>query len=265
MPGPDTEGQLAHKRALFASRATDLLGVMPGYEDHALRTAAAISAARSGEWPTQSRQWGSASEAEPSAVRDAAIEHLGVVSTTISEDICVMSATPRGWVLTGVSVAFPSHWKPAAKLGRNLDGIHEPVPGYPRIASASRAAFDRIAAQPAEPSAPRRAIWERFNWTLVADDELCHVEPADPNPSVGESTPPGIESLWLRVERQTLTALADDLVVFLIRTFLTPLSQLDDSERWALAESLTGVSDELAEYRSWVGYREVVRRWAGGS
>ena len=66
------------------------------------------------------------------------------------------------------------------------------------------------------------------------------------------------------MERQTLTAMDSDLVVFLIRTFLTPLPELVESERLALQEAISGVSDELAEYRSWLGYREAVSRWVQG-
>jgi dimethylamine monooxygenase subunit A len=197
------------------------------------------------------------SRIETRSASDAAAERLASVAGMISEDICVMSATSQGWVLSGVCVAFPSHWNPVSKLGSNLDGIHAPVPGYPRIAGASHASFDRIANQWADRPRP---VWERFNWTVVTDDVLCHLDPA-----TGPTAPPTPAQMWLRVERQSLAALSTGVVVFLIRTFLTPLTSLTSDERLALAESMTGVSPELAKYRNWVGYGEVVSRWLRSS
>lgn len=266
LPGPDTPWQLTRKRHLFAARGNALVAVVPGFERDAIRASEAVGAARDAAVPqTQRSQLTDRVVRSTPTVDDAGLR-LQQVSETVSEDICVMSASEQGWLLTGVAVAFPSHWSPVAKLGRSLDGIHDPVPGYPRIAGASIAAFDRIAANPAVVDGVPRAIWERFNWTLVPDDELCHTEgTADSETVVGGTTAPRAEQLWLRVERQTLTALNSSLVVFLIRTFLTPLPALTNTERFALVESLSGVSQELAKYRSWVGYGEIVRRWAGGS
>lgn len=249
LTGPDTPYQRERKVDLFDIRRHELIGVLPGYEAHAQSTAWMLNRAVRAES-------GPPGEA-PTDGSDVSVEaQLRTVGESISEDICVMSATDQGWRLTAVCVAFPSHWSPKDKLGRSLDGIHDPVPGYPRIAAASRAAFDRIAQQPAEHDLPR-AIWERFNWTLVADDELCHLD-SSAGSNIGR---PRAEDLWLRVERQTLTALGADHIVFLIRTFLTRLIDLEPAEKAALATSISGVSSELAEYRSWVGYGDLVARW----
>ena len=53
-------------------------------------------------------------------------------------------------------------------------------------------------------------------------------------------------------------------MLFTIRTFLTPLGELDAVERVALAGSLRGVSDELIRYRGWVGYVGAVVEWLSG-
>lgn len=251
MPGPDTPAQVAAKAQLLQQRRAELVGVIPGQAPAALLAARAVAGAAGIPVPKIT--------AKVSA--DIAAAALADVALHVSEDICVMAKHEGLWSLVAVGVCFPSHWSPRGKLGRTLDAIHEPVPDYQRIASATHAAFDRIAgsAPPIPPAnEPPTDVWERYNWTLVADDGLCHIEPETLPRLVGSA-----EDLWLRVERQTLTALADDVVVFLIRTFLTPLDDLNRQERRALGTAVGGVSNELAEYRGWVGYREMVQRWAG--
>ena len=226
------------------------MGVLPGEAPVALLAAEALAGAArlSVVTPDQGLDEG---------VDEAAIAAASLAGVTagISEDICVLARRDGHWQLVALCVCFPSHWSPIAKLGGGLESIHGPVPDYSRIAAATEAAFDRIAA--ARSASSRSAIWERYNWTLVADAELCHTEAGSTNRRVAS-----VEQLWLRVERQTLTAVAEGIVVFGIRTFLTPLTDLDIDERRALSAAIVGVSDELAEYRGWVGYREVVAQWA---
>ena len=245
--GPDTPAQLQAKRRLLRQRRSELVGVLPGEGPAALLVAEAVAASAGRPLPKSDRGF------DPEAI---AAETLAEVAANVSEDICVMARRDGRWQLVALCVCFPSHWSPTAKLGGSLETIHGPVPNYPRISAATDAAFDRIAAT-VDSEPPLSAIWERYNWTLVADDELCHAQAGSPAPGVAAP-----DQLWLRVERQTLTAVAEDIVVFLIRTFLTPLADLDSRERRALGAAVAGVSDELAEYRGWVGYREVVEPWA---
>lgn len=249
LPGPDTPDQVAYKGLLRGKRGHELSGVVPNADAEGVtwQAAAAVAEAAGISIPTVG---GVVPEGHTRA--GAGLAH---VASSISEDVCVMSRNSGQWQLVGVAVYFPSHWSPLTKLGGGLDAIHSPVPDYSRIAGATEQAFDRVAAT--------GGVWERFNWTLAPDDELCHTSPATSGVGVTEA-PATAEDLWLRVERQTLAALTRDLVVFLIRTFLTPLPELVEAERQALNEAIAGVSDELAEYRSWLGYREAVSRWVQG-
>ena len=247
LPGPDSPAQVAYKQQLWSRGADGLIGVLPttSARQAARRAAQAVAAGAGLHLP----------EPEGFDAPDSDLGALVLVASSISEDLCVMSREAGRWQLVGAAVFFPSHWSPVSKLGLGLEAIHAPVPDYSRIAGATEQAFERIAAS--------EGVWERFNWTLTADGELCHT--TAPSQGVGVSAPPdSAEELWLRVERQTLTALDADLVVFGIRTFLTPLPALIDSERQALGEAISGVSGDLAEYRSWLGYREAVSRWVQG-
>lgn len=239
LPGPDGEEQLATKAHLLAERPADVLLVRPGAEP-AVQAMARLVAGTLPAGP----DFAAGASAEAALVQAA---------LAVQEDLCLMQRDSSGtWRLTAGCVCFPSHWRLADKVGDDLGGIHVPVPGYAdRLAAATRQAFDRIA--------DSDGVWERFNWILAADGELFHPDALPPVPVTPEQVP---HLLWLRTERQTLRALPDDLgVVFGIRTFLTPLSDLTRQEGEALAASLTGVSEELARYRSALGYRDAVQEW----
>ena len=47
----------------------------------------------------------------------------------MQEDLCLMQRGAAGYRLVAV-VCFPAHWRLADKLGRPLEAIHEPVPGF---------------------------------------------------------------------------------------------------------------------------------------
>lgn len=159
----------------------------------------------------------------------------------VQEDLCVMVRNQDGWVLSAASVCFPSRWSLAAKIGRTLDAIHSPVPGYgPQIASPTRLVFDRLT--------PDRPLW-RVNWTLLPDAALHQTggtqevkmrDPAD---------------LTLRLERQTLRALPDSgTVLFTIRTIRHRLGDVvrhDPDLPGRLASTLATIDAETAAYKGW--------------
>lgn len=254
LPGPDTAGQVLAKVELRQSRESELVGVLDDSSAANDTRQAAVAVAIAAGIDLDPELAGTADADDPHGARMAR-DLLAYVASNISEDVCVMSRRNGQWQLVGAAVFFPSHWNPMSKLGGGLEAIHAPVPDYARISAATEQAFERLATS--------EGVWERFNWTLTPDGQLCHTSSA--NYGVGVTEPPvSAADLWLRVERQTLTALNPDLVVFLIRTFLTPLPELVEAERQALNEAISGVSDELAKYRSWLGYREAVSRWAQG-
>ncbi|MDQ1304244.1 MAG: hypothetical protein QG671_71 [Actinomycetota bacterium] len=262
LPGSDREAQLAIKRRLLAERRTDVLAALPGSEAACLEVYELVSAAV--EWRGQRLQ----TVGQSATAR--AEQALALASLQVQEDLCIMAPRAGEWLLVAASLSFPSRWRLADKLGASLDGIHAPVPGYPdRLSRATGDLFGRLADRAREAAGSGSGdgsgteVLGRFNWTLTTEEDLYTPEPPPRQVVLAVAEVP--DRVWLRVERQTLRCLpGSGAVLFTIRTFLTPLGELDAVERVALAGSLRGVSDELIRYRGWVGYVGAVVEWLSG-
>ena len=151
--------------------------------------------------------------------RDHPLERAGL---SVQEDLCLIQRTNEGWHLEAASLCFPSRWRLADKIGRNMALVHGPVEGYPEFLEKKVTAFfDRLSPNP---------VWRR-NWFVHPDDSLYQPdEPVGGDPIIPSSDIG--EKLFVRSERQTLRAL--DLpgwILFTIRVQQTPLKNLIDTRR----------------------------------
>ena len=166
----------------------------------------------------------------------SAIDALLQLATIIAEDLVVLSREDSEWKIVAGAVLFPSRWKLSEKLGKGMDAVHAPVPGYQNaLAPYMTATFDKISAD--------RPVW-RKNWSLHSTEDLH--QPT----SIHEVAKP--EEYWWRTERQTLTrSLTGDLLFFTIRNRAEPLAWISsDIEGAALfAETLASFSPETIEYK----------------
>ncbi len=135
-----------------------------------------------------------------------------VASLQVPDDLCLMQRFNDVYRLTAACVCSPSYWRLAEKIGRTLDGIHDPVPTLNDKLSVKMAQFfTRL---------PEAAIFERRNW-------LMHTNPALYQPvseAWDEVTSDSVRQLVVRSERQTLRRLDSDSVMFTIRVTCHPLA-----------------------------------------
>ena len=180
---------------------------------------------------------------------------LDAAARQVEEDLCLLQATDGHYRLTAASVASPSYWRLADKIGRELVDIHDPVPALrARIGARMRRFFHKL---------PPGRIFLRGNWFIHASGALFRLPEDLRPPQIGE--PFALERLYLRCERQTLRRLpASGAVLFTIRVYLDPLAAL--AERPALAadlrEALHGdewaAAVKLREVHAW---REPLLAW----
>jgi hypothetical protein len=164
-----------------------------------------------------------------------------------------MQASPSGYRLIGAVLCFPAHWRLADKLGRPLDVIHEPVPGFDaRLARPVDRFFASLQVE--------RPVW-RVNWSLVDTTELFRPPEHRRRPRTIDAAHAG-EQTWLRVERQTLRRLAGcGDVVFGIRTYLEPLAGVTPEVAQALALRVREMPADMAAYKGIAAIRAPLLEW----
>ncbi len=202
-----------HKLEQAASRLQSVYGELPGSE-RAVR-----------EFVSVLQQHLLAQHSDQYAMHSHALHHtatnlswqlpaanLWEASLWIQEDICLLQDCDGEFKLTAASVCSPSNWHPAEKLGKSLDRIHQPVPGYEeKLARRVNSLFHAL--KPGKPLL-------RYNWSLQPGNELYWRDSLVPRD-------PAAEQYW-RVERQTLRRLPESgAIVFLIRIYLHKRSAIE--------------------------------------
>jgi hypothetical protein len=189
------------------------------------------------------------------ATDDAPLELAGRL---VQEDLCLMQRGEARYRLVAAVLCFPAHWRLADKLGRPLQAIHEPVPGFgERLAEPVDRFFANIQVT--------RPVW-RLNWSLVDAPTLFRPPEHRGNPRPISAEQAG-RQLWLRVERQTLRRLPrSGDVVFGIHTYVDPLEAAIDSPQaaQALAARIREMSDAMARYKSILPIRAPLLAWLDG-
>ena len=158
------------------------------------------------------------------------------IASIIGEDLVVLSREDGEWKIVAGAVLFPSRWKLSEKIGKGMDAVHAPVPGFASaLAPFMTATFDKISAD--------RAVW-RKNWSLHSTSDLH--QPTSIHAQVNP------EDYWWRTERQTLTrSLTGDFLYFTIRNRAEPLSWIKADQESAVlfAETLASFSSDTIEYK----------------
>ncbi|MBT8148192.1 MAG: DUF3445 domain-containing protein [Gammaproteobacteria bacterium] len=185
-------------------------------------------------------------------------ESLWSTSLWIQEDVCLMELQDDEYRLTAASVCAPSNWALEQKIGRSLDDIHQPVPGYARQLSSR---VNRLFAS-LKPDKPLL----RFNWSVQDSNELFwRKDLPQPEPRTGESGESGESGeLYWRVERQTLRRLPiSGAVVFTIRIFIHSFSRLA-SMPYFLSNSQHLIDRLSCDQKKYKGLMEFRKPAAGG-
>ncbi|WP_449393910.1 heme-dependent oxidative N-demethylase family protein [Devosia riboflavina] len=175
----------------------------------------------------------------------------------VQDDLLILSRTETGWRLVAASLSFPSSWVLADKIGKVLDAIHDPVPGFgpeTRAAQLMARMFDAL-----RPEVPMI----RWNWSLYGDSRLFHPDVSGPDkPRFG--TGDRADPVHLRIERQTLRKLPETgAIVFTIRISLVDLDTfagLPDAKTLAgqLHTQLLALPAEQLDYKGLTRERERV-------
>jgi hypothetical protein len=257
--GDDLTPQLERRRALLDGRHDEVFGALPEslpgqaetlslLLDHLLRRFPDAYADEDGHVVHRA----TGERFDHAAFTERPLELAGRL---VQEDPCLMQKGEASYRLVAAVLCFPSRWRLADKLGRPLDAIHEPVPGFDqRLAVPVGLFFSRLEAG--------RLVW-RVNWSLVDTPELFL--PPEHRARAYELAPEDAgERLWLRIERQTLRRLpASGDVLFTIRTYVERLAEALDgpASAAALAARIREMPEAMARYKSIARVRDSLLAW----
>jgi hypothetical protein len=256
----ELEAQLREKRRLALERPEEVFQATPGSEPAQAETLRLLAAHLAGIRPDlyvldgDSLALPSLGERHGLADLTAPLKLAGAL---VQEDLCLMERGADGWRLTAGSVSFPTRWRLADKIGRSLEAIHDPVPGFAEKLEAPVVRFfEHIKVE--------RPVW-RLNWSLI-DDPALFQPTGHGRAGVDASITPDNagERLWLRVERQTLRRLpATGAVLFTIRIHRWPLASLAARPEAAgrLKATIESLPPALARYKSIPVFGEAVTAW----
>jgi hypothetical protein len=251
-PGADAAQQMAERRRLLAERPDEVVAALPESLPAQQELFALVLEHLPQHFPDRWRRAGAALLDQTSGERipsDPA-EPLATLGRMVQEDFCLMQASPEGYRLTAAVLCFPTHWRLADKLGRPLDVIHVPVPGFD--ARLARPVDRFFAALQVE-----RPVW-RANWSIVDTPELFRPPELRRRRRAIAVAQAG-EQLWLRVERQTLRRLPGcGAVVFGIRNYVEPLADVTRTPEvaQALALRVREMPADMASYKGLATIRE---------
>nr|WP_010132840.1 DUF3445 domain-containing protein [Microbulbifer agarilyticus] len=162
----------------------------------------------------------------------------------IADDVCLLLPGEDGYRLVAAYLAAPSYWRLEEKIGRPLNQIHAPVPGFrDKLAAQMARFFDHLK--------PEYSVW-RSNWSVV--DSPLLLQRGGMAPGLDEEVgAESVRSLYLRIERQSLRRLPNTgAVVFTIRVMINPLEDLLALEDGlgALASAVAQMSPAEGRYKS---------------
>ncbi|WP_448502729.1 heme-dependent oxidative N-demethylase family protein [Sphingomonas sp.] len=182
---------------------------------------------------------------------------LGEAARSVWEDLCVlMPASDGRYRLVGGAVAFPTDWRLADKLGRELTQVHAPIHGY---AEQLASGVDHFMA-----TMPAGAIFGRANWFVVASGEPRWMPEDDPADRFAHVTPDNAgQTLFVRCERQTLRRLPETgAVLFTIGIGAAPLDELSSGVVARVANAVAAIGAGEHERRAAPHYAVALAAYA---
>jgi hypothetical protein len=208
--------QLALKETILAQERAAAFGALDGSEGGQGEVLRLLSAYLPARFPQTYRREGETMRITPGErlIALSGEPALLTASRLVQEDLLLMRRDAQGWRLVAGALCFPSTWVLAEKLGRDMDAIHAPAPGFAgKMAGMVARIFDNLK--------PDQLV-ERFNWSIYGDAQLRYAQSKqDPL----QRFPPGrpVTHAHVRVERQTLRRLpSSGDILFTVRVHVDP-------------------------------------------
>jgi dimethylamine monooxygenase subunit A len=249
---------LAAKDALLATRHRDVFRAWREAEPASIELLQLLATHLPQHFPAVYRRGGNrllnVATGEAWDLAATPLHPLDLAARLVVEDLCLMLASDDGYRLVAASLCAPNRWQLGEKIGRPLDAIHAPVPGY-------ASALERPVTHFFAALKPDRIV-ARVNWGIA--DDPTRFQPARRPVDRATTAEQVGAALFLRVERQTLRRLPQSgAVLFTIRTEITRLDRVIHTREDAvdLGNAVRDMSPAMREYKHLTAVAPALLAW----
>ncbi|WP_405539553.1 DUF3445 domain-containing protein [Streptomyces sp. NBC_00075] len=188
---------------------------------------------------------------------------LRYIGAQVQEDLVLLDQREGDLFADAGLVTFAADWSLAFDIGMSFLEVHGPVPRVHENRVINRAHQFLMRLQPGD-------AYRRTNWTMTVDHKLDTSTETYPEWGrdrrlvLADGAAELARRLHLRVEVQHLVRLAESgAVLFLIRSYLLPLSELARVPAWRsrFAAVLAELPQDMADYKGISRYREEAAAW----
>lgn len=167
-------------------------------------------------------------------------------------NVLIKDSLSGDYLLQASATLFPAGWKLQERIGTSLESLHAPVPGWnAKLGAHVNRYFDHLSS---------RTAMERSNVFIQTTPTLFQDEPEGDAGS--NYVDVKMEEITVRRERQTFTRLPkSNAVLFTVRTFMTPLVDMNDEQLQALRSQIWGWEEDIRMYKGWCAWGDKVEEW----
>ncbi len=253
--------EMAERRRLLSERHDDVFGVLPEAEGACCEVLQRLVAHLTTQFPVwfglDGTMLANRLTGETWDLDALPCHPLELAGRLVQEDLCIIQSDADEPHFTAAILCFPSRWRLHEKLGCPLTAVHGPVPFY----------ADRLATPVNRFMAKVRPghIASRLNWSVLDDPAMYQPTGKWREAANSEITPDNAgDTLYLRVERQTLTRLPrTDAVLFGIRVHSYKLAMAITTPAVAaqLAEAVRALPEQTRHYKSLKAFGPALLAW----
>jgi len=182
------------------------------------------------------------------------INLLDAIIMQVQEDVAIITHDDQ---LSCLHLMAPNFWSAEDKIGHSFNSIHQDVAGFEQITKNSKSILQAMI---------HKGPFVRFAWGICSDDLLNHhpkltLESTSSNQQ-GRSFNINNPCLFLRVERQTISGLADiKCAMFTIRTYHYNIEELSKIEIQSVISAIASMTQEQLIYKGLNSNKPAIINW----